>query len=127
MAAGRAKALQVMPRSFLEGRGPADRGEHRQAAGAVAARLNWLSGQNYHRYFSSMSEETAAVRPMSEKELRARMDWIIAEEERTYRRLLELRDKFKAVVAELDRAASSAAELPNLTNIVALPSRFPRR
>jgi hypothetical protein len=32
----------------------------------------------------SMSEETAAVRPMSEKELRARMDWIIGEEERTY-------------------------------------------
>ena len=74
-----------------------------------------------------MSEESAAVRPMSEKELRARMDWIIAEEERTYMRLLELRDKFKAVVAELDRAASSAAELPNITNIVALPSRFPRR
>jgi hypothetical protein len=42
-------------------------------------------------------------------------------------RLLELRDKFKAVVAELDRAASSPAELPNITNIVALSSRFPRR
>jgi hypothetical protein len=43
------------------------------------------------------------------------MDWIIAEEERTYMRLLELRDKFKAVVAELDRAGSPAAELPNIS------------
>ena len=74
-----------------------------------------------------MSEETAAVRPMSEKELRVRIDWIIAEEERTYMRLLELRDKSKAVLAELDRAASASAELPNVTSIVAMPSRFPRR
>ena len=73
-----------------------------------------------------MSEETPPVRRMSEKELRARIDRIIAEEERSYERLLELGDKFKAVVAELDRATNSAAELPNITNIVALPSRFPR-
>jgi hypothetical protein len=74
-----------------------------------------------------MSEETPPVRRISEKELRARIDRIIAEEERTYEWLLELGDKFKAFVAELDRAANSAAVLPNITNIVALPSRFPRR
>ena len=74
-----------------------------------------------------MSEETPPVRRMSEKELRARIDRIIAEEERTYERLLELGDKFKAVLAELDLAANSATVLPNITNIVALPSRFPRR
>jgi hypothetical protein len=59
---------------------------------------------------------------MSEKELRARIDRVIAEDERTYERLLNLGDKFKAVVAELDRAANSAAVLPNITNIVAPPS-----
>ena len=40
MAAGRAKALQVTPRSFLEGRCPADRRQHRLAAGAVVALIN---------------------------------------------------------------------------------------
>ncbi len=74
-----------------------------------------------------MSEDTPPVRRISEKELRARIDRIISEEERTYERLLELGAKFKAVVVALDRAANSATELPNITNIVALPSRFPRR
>jgi hypothetical protein len=52
-----------------------------------------------------MIEETPPVRGMSEKELRARIDRVIAEEERTYGRLLELRDQFEAVIGELDRAA----------------------
>jgi hypothetical protein len=39
--------------------------------------------QSYHRYFSSMIEKTPRARRMSEKELRARIDRVIAEEERT--------------------------------------------
>jgi hypothetical protein len=38
---------------------------------------------------------------MSEKELRARIDRVIAEEERTYGRLIELRDLFHAITGEL--------------------------
>jgi hypothetical protein len=72
-----------------------------------------------------MSEETPPVRRMNEKELRARIDRVVAEEERTYGRLLELREKLEAVIDELDRAAlSPAAGLPNISNIIALPSRF---
>ena len=48
-----------------------------------------------------MSEETPPVR-RSEKELRARIDRVIAEEERTYGRLLELRDLLHAIIRELD-------------------------
>jgi hypothetical protein len=55
-------------------------------------------------------------------------DRIIAEEERTYGRLLELGDHLNAIVGELDRAAHSPeAALPNISNIIAMPSRFPRR
>ena len=39
-----------------------------------------------------MIEKTRRARRMSEKELRARIDRVIAEEERTYGRLIELRD-----------------------------------
>jgi hypothetical protein len=39
-----------------------------------------------------MIEKTPRARRMSEKELRARIDRVIAEEERTYGRLIELRD-----------------------------------
>ncbi len=46
-----------------------------------------------------MREETPPVRRMSER-ASARIGRIIAEVERTYERLLELGDKFKAVVAE---------------------------
>ena len=49
-----------------------------------------------------MIEKTPRARRMSEKELRARIDRIIAEEERTYGRLLELRDQLDAVIGELD-------------------------
>jgi hypothetical protein len=76
---------------------------------------------SYRRYFSSMIEKTPRARGMSEKELRARIDRIIAEEERTYRRLLELRDLFRAITGELD---SPTAGLPNISNIVGMPSRF---
>ena len=48
---------------------------------------------------------------------------IIAEEERTYGRLIELRDLFHAISDELD---SPTASLPNISNIVATPSRFRR-
>ena len=79
--------------------------------------------QSYHRYFSNMIEKTPRARRMSEKELRARIDRVIAEEERTYGRLIELRDLFRAITGELD---SSTASLPNISNIVATPSRFRR-
>jgi hypothetical protein len=45
--------------------------------------------QSYRRYFGSMIEEKPPVRRMSEKQLRARIDQVIAEEERTYGRLSE--------------------------------------
>jgi tetratricopeptide (TPR) repeat protein len=48
---------------------------------------------------------------------------VIAEEERTYGRLIELRDLFHAITGELD---SPTASLPNISNIVARPSRFRR-
>jgi hypothetical protein len=76
-----------------------------------------------HRDFSSMIEKTPRARGMSEKELRARIDRVIAEEERTYGRLIELRDLFRAISGELD---SSTASLPNISNIVATLSRFRR-
>jgi hypothetical protein len=79
--------------------------------------------QSYRRYFSSMIEKTPRARRMSEKELRARIDRVIAEEERTYGRLIELRDLFHAITGELD---SPTASLPNISNIVATPSRFRR-
>ena len=83
--------------------------------------------QSYRRYFGSMIEETPPVRRMSEKQLRARIDQVIAEEERTYGRLLELRNQFEAAIGELDRAAlNPTAGLPNISNIVAQPSRFRR-
>jgi hypothetical protein len=79
--------------------------------------------QSYRRYFSSMIVKTPRARRMSEKELRARIDRVIAEEERTYERLIELRDLFHAITGELD---SPTASLPNISNIVATPSRFRR-
>jgi hypothetical protein len=68
-----------------------------------------------------MIEKTPRARRMSEKELRARIDRVIAEEERSYGRLIELRDLFHAITGKLD---SPAASLPNISNIVATPSRF---
>ena len=57
---------------------------------------------------------------MSEKELRARIDRVIAEEERTYGRLLELRDLFHAIISELD---SPTPGLPSISNIVSMQPR----
>jgi hypothetical protein len=79
--------------------------------------------QGYRRYFSGMIEKTPRARGMSKKELGARIDRVIAEEERTYRRLIELRDLFHAVTGELD---SATASLPSISNIVATPSLFRR-
>jgi hypothetical protein len=59
-----------------------------------------------------MIEKTPRARGMSEKELRARIDRVIAEEERTYGRLIELRDLFHAITGELD---SPTASLPNIS------------
>ena len=70
-----------------------------------------------------MIEETPPVRRMSEKQLRARIDQVIAEEERTYGRLIELRDLLHAITGELD---SATATLPNISNIITRPSRFRR-
>ena len=66
-----------------------------------------------------MIEKTSRPRRMSEKELRARIDRVIAEEERTFGRLIELRDLLHAITGELD---SPTASLPNISNIVATPS-----
>ena len=60
---------------------------------------------------------------MSEKELRARIDRLIAEEERTYGRLLELRDLLHAIISELDSPTSG---LPSISNIVSMQSRRQR-
>ena len=60
---------------------------------------------------------------MSEKELRARIDRVIAEEERTYGRLLELRDLLRAIISELD---SPTHGLPSISNIVFMQSRRQR-
>ena len=81
----------------------------------------------YRRYFTSMIEKAPRARRMSEKELRGRIDRVIAEEERTFGQLLELRDRVNAIVAELDRAAHPVAALPNISKIIATPSRFPWR
>ena len=69
-----------------------------------------------------MIEKTPRARRMSEKELRARIDRVIAEEERTYGRLIELRDLFRAITGELD---SSTASLPNISTL--LPHHRARR
>jgi hypothetical protein len=70
-----------------------------------------------------MIEKTPRAPGMSEKELRARIDRVIAEEERTYGQLIELRDLFHAITDELD---SLAPGLPNISNIIAMPSGFRR-
>jgi hypothetical protein len=106
------------------------RDEARRIAANIAKLRRWLrrgqfgvQTQDYRRYLSSMIEKTPRARRMSEKGLRARIDRVIAEEERTYGRLIELRDLFHAISGELD---SPTASLPNISNIVATPSRFRR-
>ena len=57
-----------------------------------------------------MIEKTPRARGMSEKELRARIDRVIAEEERTYGRLIELRDLLHAITGELESPDGQLAE-----------------
>jgi hypothetical protein len=58
----------------------------------------------------AMIEKTPRAGRMSEKELRARIDRVIAEEERTYGRLIELRDLFHAITGELESPDGQLAE-----------------
>jgi hypothetical protein len=77
---------------------------------------------------NGMTETTFHARRMFKKEFRARIDRIIAEEERTYGELLELRDRVHAIITEFDRAARSPVDaLPNISKIIAMPSQFPWR
>ncbi len=71
-------------------------------------------------------EETPR-RSLNKKDFWARIDRIIADEERTFGQLLELRDRVNAIVAELDQATHPVAALPNISKIIATPSRFPWR
>jgi hypothetical protein len=52
---------------------------------------------------------------------------MIADEERTFGQLLELRDRVNAIVAELDRVDDPVAALPSISKIIATPSRLPWR
>ena len=71
-----------------------------------------------------MIEKTTRARALTKKAFRARIDRMIADEERTFGQLLELRDRVNAVVAELDRTHDPVAALPTISNIIATPSRF---
>jgi hypothetical protein len=71
-----------------------------------------------------MVEMTSRARALSKKEFRARVDRMIADEERTFGQLLELRDRVIAIVAELDRSDPVAA-LPSISKIIATPRGFP--
>jgi hypothetical protein len=75
----------------------------------------------------SDGEETPR-RSLNKKDFQARIDRLIAHEERTFGQLLELRDRVDAIVAELDRSAHDpVAALPNISKIIATPSQFPWR
>ena len=74
-----------------------------------------------------MNEKTSRARALSKKEFQARVDRMIADEERTFGQLLELRDRVNAVVAELDRVDDPVAALPSISKIIATPSRLPWR
>jgi hypothetical protein len=74
-----------------------------------------------------MVKMTSRARVISKKEFRARLDRMIADEERTFGQLLELRDRVTGIVAELDRSHDPVAALPSISKIIAAPSRFPWR
>ena len=59
-----------------------------------------------------MNEKTSRARALSKKEFQARVDRMIADEERTFGQLLELRDRVNAIVAELDQTHDTVAALP---------------
>jgi hypothetical protein len=69
-----------------------------------------------------MIQKIPPARRMSEKKLRARIDRVIAEEERIYGRRLELRDVFHAFTGELD---SPTASLPSSRRLLPCPRGFP--
>ena len=77
--------------------------------------------------FCSMNEKTSRARALSKKEFQARVDQMIADEERTFGQLVELRDRVNAIVAELDQTHDTVAALPSISKIIATPSRFPWR
>jgi len=60
-----------------------------------------------------MNEKTSRARALSKKEFQARVDRMIADEERTFGQLLELRDRVNAIVAELDQTHDTVAALPS--------------
>jgi len=64
-------------------------------------------------------------RRIEQKGISHRLDRMIADEERTFGQLLELRDRVTAIVAELNRVHDPVAALPSISNIIAAPSRFP--
>jgi hypothetical protein len=74
-----------------------------------------------------MIEKPSRPRALSKKEFRARIARMIADEERTFGQLLELRDRVTAIVAELDRVHDPVAALPSISKIIDTPSRFPWR
>jgi hypothetical protein len=77
--------------------------------------------------FCSMNEKTSRARALSKKDFQARVDQMIADEERTFGQLVELRDRVNAIVAELDQTHDTVAALPSISKIIATPSRFPWR
>ena len=101
-------------------RGAADRRQYSSCRSCCGETDLAFKSRAISATFSSMSEETPPARRMSEKELRARIDRIIADEQRTCEQLLELRDRVK-------RAAHPVDALPNISKIIATPSRFPWR
>ncbi len=74
-----------------------------------------------------MTEKTFHVRALNKKEFRARLDRMIADEERTFGQLLELQDRVNAIVGELNRTHDPVAALPGISKIIATPSQFPWR
>jgi hypothetical protein len=106
--------------------GPEDRGQHRQAAGAIARRLIRPSNKEIAATFAD-TEKTSRTRALSKKQFRARIDRMNADEERTFGQLLELRDRVTAIIAECNRVHDPVVALPSIAKIIHAPSRFPSR
>jgi len=66
-------------------------------------------------------------RALSKKEFRARVDRMIADEERTFGQLLEMQDRVTGIITELDGVHDPMAALPKISKIINTPSRFPWR
>jgi hypothetical protein len=74
-----------------------------------------------------MIEKTSRARALSKKEFRARVDRMIADEERTFGQLLELQGRVTAIVAQLNQVDDPVAALPSISKIIDTPSRVPWR